>query len=193
MPPVQRHRLVKLTAGLLVLAMLLPTGGRHHLLLHGAAAFSTSSSSAASAGSTITRATLPCPSRYGGTSRLYEQAPQEVETTAAATAIKGSGGSNQDRQLYILLSLDEMVRQVSSAMEDAKAKGINRQIVRVLLPRSADNDQLLQYYEQNVASPDGGGVAAGLETVLVPPDETWQGGIMQLYRAASLAASEILR
>ena len=31
------------------------------------------------------------------------------------------------------------------------------------------------------------------DAVLVPPDETWQGGIMQLYRAASFSAQEMLR
>ena len=59
-------------------------------------------------------------------------------------------------------------------------------VLRILLPRSAENDQLLQYYEDDAK--DGMG-----DTVLVPPDETWQGGIMQLYRAASFASQEILR
>ena len=71
-------------------------------------------------------------------------------------------------------------------MEDAYKQGVNRQIVRILLPRSADNEQLLQYYEED----------AEIETqqvVLVPPDESWQGGIMQLYRVASLSCREMLR
>ena len=89
-------------------------------------------------------------------------------------------------QLYIPLSFDEMVNQVSTAMEDAYLQGKTRQIIRVLLPRSASNDQLLQYYEDEVNS--------GLkETVLVPTDETWQGGIMQLYRAASFTCQAVLR
>ena len=96
-------------------------------------------------------------------------------------------------QLYIPLSLDEMVKQTARAMEDAMAKGKTRQIVRVLLPRSSDNDQLLQYYEKNVASEDGTSTLNDLETKLCPTDETWQGGIMQLYRAASLACQETLR
>ena len=95
--------------------------------------------------------------------------------------------------LYIPLSLDEMVKQTSSAMEDAMARGKNRQIIRILLPRSSDNDQLLQYYERNVASEDGTSTLNDLETKLCPTDETWQGGIMQLYRAASLACQETLR
>jgi hypothetical protein len=95
--------------------------------------------------------------------------------------------------LYIPLSLDEMVKQTSTAMEDAMAQGKNRQIIRILLPRSSDNDQLLQYYERNVASEDGTATLDSLDTKLCPTDETWQGGIMQLYRAASLACQEILR
>ena len=89
-------------------------------------------------------------------------------------------------ELYIPLSFDEMVKQSSAAMEDAYAQGLTRQMVRILLPRSSDNDQLLQYYEDD-ADVDMS------ETVLVPPDETWQGGIMQLYRAASISCQEILR
>ena len=67
--------------------------------------------------------------------------------------------------------------------------GINRQIVRILLPRSADNDQLLQYYETS----DVEQTESDNKLVLCPTDETWQGGIMQLYRAASYASQEILR
>jgi Domain of unknown function (DUF1995) len=106
-----------------------------------------------------------------------------VTTTTKPTALK--------TELYIPLSLDEMVKQTSAAMEDAMAQGKNRQIVRILLPRSSDNDQLLQYYESNVVSDNG--INLNLETKLWPTDETWQGGIMQLYRAASLACQEILR
>jgi hypothetical protein len=79
-----------------------------------------------------------------------------------------------------------MVKQSSSAMEGAYAKGMTRQSLRIMLPRSADNDQLLQYYETDADSADMS------QTVLVPPDETWQGGIMQLYRAASFASQEML-
>lgn len=89
-------------------------------------------------------------------------------------------------ELRIPMSLDEMINQVSSAMEDAYKLGKTRQILRILLPRSATNDQLLQYYEEDAE--DG-----ATETVLVPTDETWQGGIMQLYRAASYTTQGILR
>jgi len=89
-------------------------------------------------------------------------------------------------ELRIPLSFDEMVNQASSAMEDAYKQGMTRQIIRLLLPRSATNDQLLQYYEDDAETGTG-------EIVLVPTDETWQGGIMQLYRAASYTCQAILR
>merc|ERR1712176_40591 len=75
-------------------------------------------------------------------------------------------------------------------MEDAMKAGKKRQILRILLPRSADNDNIGQFFETEVVDPDP---SIYVDTVLVPPDETWQGGIMQLYRAASLACQEILR
>jgi hypothetical protein len=88
--------------------------------------------------------------------------------------------------LYFPLTFDEMVKQASSTMEAAYAEGITRQVIRIFLPRAAGNDNLLQYYE-------GEAQDENLETVLVPPDETWQGGIMQLYRACSYSCQEILR
>jgi hypothetical protein len=95
----------------------------------------------------------------------------------------------QEDLLYIPRSLDEMVKQASLAMEDAMKLGKKRQILRILLPRSADNDQLLQYYEAS----DVDSITKNANLILCPTDETWQGGIMQLYRAASYASQEILR
>jgi hypothetical protein len=120
--------------------------------------------------------------------RIYATDDNESSETATTTTTS-TIATKPD--LYIPLSLDEMVKQTSAAMEDAKAQGKNRQIIRILLPRSSDNDQLLQYYESNVVSEDG--TATNLDVKLCPTDESWQGGIMQLYRAASLACQEILR
>ena len=75
-------------------------------------------------------------------------------------------------------------------MEDAMKEGKKRQMIRILLPRSSDNENLGQFFETDVVDPDP---SVYTDTILVPPDETWQGGIMQLYRAASLACQEILR
>jgi|ERR1711957_321932 len=88
----------------------------------------------------------------------------------------------------IPITFDELVQQSADAMEDAYAAGITRQTVRILLPRSPDNDQLGQYYE------DDAGINGRIsDSILVPPDETWQGGIMQLYRACSITCQSILR
>jgi len=95
---------------------------------------------------------------------------------------------NNNNELFVPVSFDELVKQSSNAMEDAYAAGISRQTVRILLPRSPDNDQLGKYYE-NDAGIDG----RISDSILVPPDETWQGGIMQLYRACSISCQAILR
>lgn len=88
--------------------------------------------------------------------------------------------------LIIPLSFDEMIRQASSAMSDAFDQGMNRQIMRVLLPRDPSNVQIGNFFE-NDADVDTQGL------VLVPLDESWQGGIMQLYRAAAPTCRAILR
>jgi len=82
-----------------------------------------------------------------------------------------------------------MVRQAATAMKEAKAAGTTRQIIRVLLPRDAENDRLGTFFET-----DGDTDASSSSAVsLVPPDESWQGGIMQLLRAASPTCEQILR
>lgn len=79
-----------------------------------------------------------------------------------------------------------MVNQASKAVNDAYEAGISRQMMRVLLPRDPMNAQLGQFYEDD-AEVDTANV------ILVPPDETWQGGIMQLYRSAEPTCRSILR
>jgi len=110
----------------------------------------------------------------------------EDTTTSTEAATPSTSVSSRNDEIRIPLSFEEMVSQVSTAMEDAYKQGKTRQILRVLLPRSAVNDQLLQYYEDDAL--DG-----MTETVLAPTDETWQGGIMQLYRAASYTTQSLLR
>lgn len=132
--------------------------------------------------------------------RLSAESPSpetttQVETEASAstddsTTKKDISVSARPSTIYIPLSFDEMVKQASFAMEDAMKAGKKRQMLRILLPRSADSENLGQFLETNVVDPDP---SVYTDTVLVPPDETWQGGIMQLYRAASLACQEILR
>jgi hypothetical protein len=88
--------------------------------------------------------------------------------------------------LTIPVTFDEMVRMASSAMTDAQEQGLNRQMMRVLLPRDPQNEQLGVFFEND----------ANVDTqnlVLFPIDESWQGGIMQLYRAAQPTVEAILR
>jgi len=91
--------------------------------------------------------------------------------------------------LSVPLNYNEMVNQVSKAVNDAKGEaGINRQIIRILLPRDSANADLGIFTESDASSAD-----SMTETILVPPDDTWQGGIMQLYRAASPTCEDILK
>jgi hypothetical protein len=148
----------------------------------GVAAFSVASLSAP-------RLSVVLPPRVGTTPVVvrptsFLSMTEETTTTEAAVTI--TSVSSRNEELRIPLSFEEMVNQVSTAMEDAYQQGKTRQILRVLLPRSAVNDQLLQYYEDDAL--DG-----MIETVLAPTDETWQGGIMQLYRAASYTTQSLLR
>ena len=103
--------------------------------------------------------------------------------------------ANDDYTLPIPYSFDEMVRQASTAMRDAYDAGITRQILRVLLPRDPTSGNLGRYFESEAATGSGGDldVSTGQDLILVPPDETWQGGIMQLYRACAPTAQRILR
>eukprot|EP00555_Chaetoceros_dichaeta_P004774 CAMPEP_0198256166 /NCGR_PEP_ID=MMETSP1447-20131203/6148_1 /TAXON_ID=420782 /ORGANISM="Chaetoceros dichaeta, Strain CCMP1751" /LENGTH=344 /DNA_ID=CAMNT_0043942743 /DNA_START=88 /DNA_END=1122 /DNA_ORIENTATION=+ len=115
----------------------------------------------------------------------FSATSSDDQTTTTTTKTTSDTSSSP---LFIPVTFDEMVKQSSSAMEDAYAAGITRQTVRILLPRSPDNDQLGRYYENDA---DINGRIS--DSILVPPDETWQGGIMQLYRAASITCQGILR
>jgi hypothetical protein len=130
------------------------------------------------------------PARTKSAVRLYSESPSPQTTTDVSTKASSEEPMVLPPTIYIPLSFEEMVKQVSSTMEDAMKAGKKRQILRILLPRSSDNENLGQFYETDVLDPDP---SVYVDTVLSPPDETWQGGIMQLYRAASLACQEILR
>jgi len=130
--------------------------------------------------------------------RLHAESPSPQTATNGEVSTNGAtNGSSEEAYtstrpptVYVPVSFEEMVKQVSSTMEDAMKAGKKRQVLRIMLPRSSDNDNLGTFFETNVVDPDP---SVYVDTVLVPPDETWQGGIMQLYRAASLATQEILR
>jgi Domain of unknown function (DUF1995) len=78
-----------------------------------------------------------------------------------------------------------MIRQAASAMNRAANDGHSRQIVRVLLPRDATNADFGIYAE--------GEGTDNVNMVLCPTDESWQGGIMQLYRAAAPTTERLIR
>jgi len=140
--------------------------------------------------------------RFAARRNLPPRAAGEATATTTTTALpmsgEGEGSSSSSSsappvspseattRLQVPLTFDEMARQASSAMRDASDSGLNRQVLRVLLPRDPMNDRLGQQYE---ADADIG----TSNLVLAPPDETWQGGIMQLYRAAAPTCREILR
>ena len=62
----------------------------------------------------------------------------------------------------------EMLTQATAAVAKAKEAGLNRYILRMFLPRGEADE-------------------------LSPPDESWEGGIMQLYYAASPLTKELLQ
>ena len=115
--------------------------------------------------------------------RYMTQSKEAVDETTDETTTTSVNDS-----LEIPLTYDEMIKQVSLCMSDAYEQGITRQIVRILLPRDASNDQLGQYFENEVETND-----RTSDVKLVPNDESWQGGIMQLYRSASPTTKDILR
>ena len=84
------------------------------------------------------------------------------------------------------LSFEQMVRQAALAVQDAYAAGKTRQTIRVLLPRDPSNGQIGEYFESDAQVDTG-------DLILAPPDESWQGGIMQLYRSCAPTCEEILR
>lgn len=97
--------------------------------------------------------------------------------------------------LRVPVSMDEMNRQVARAMHEATKRNQTRMVARILLPRDATADDFGTYYEADYSSSRGGSGSSNgaVNTVLVPPDESWQGGIMQLYRAAAPACESIIR
>ena len=112
---------------------------------------------------------------------LYALYSASTDANADSTTAKIDASS-----LRVPVSLDEMTRQVARAMQQASTtRNQKRQIARILLPRDATADDFGTYYETETVESSN--------TVLVPPDESWQGGILQLYRAAAPTCETILR
>jgi len=108
------------------------------------------------------------------------------DSSTSATDNETSNTKSNSR-ITVPLSFDAMIRDTSDAMERAYEQGMTRQIIRVLLPRDPNSGNLGNYYEE------GSVTMNTRDMVLVPTDESWQGGIMQLYRAAAPTCREILR
>jgi hypothetical protein len=128
-----------------------------------------------------------CKRVVGGVAALFLSAESTEKTTTTTTTTTTDGINDS---LRIPLSYAEMISQVSSCMSDAYyGMGMTRQIVRILLPRDASSQQLGALYEAEARMDDA---RSRQEIKLVPTDESWQGGIMQLYRAASPTARDVL-
>lgn len=95
-----------------------------------------------------------------------------------------------------------MIRQVASAIIEATQQDqeapdggpttSNRLIARVLLSRDSSSGDFGRALERDPTSASAADYD-GREFVLTPIDESWQGGIMQLYRSAAPTASALLR
>mmetsp|Transcript_608 Transcript_608/g.1102 ORF Transcript_608/g.1102 Transcript_608/m.1102 type:complete len:371 (+) Transcript_608:163-1275(+) len=117
---------------------------------------------------------------------------QSTQTSSSdSNAVQADFDDANNSAMTVPLTFNDMIKQASQAIADAKSQGTNRQIVRVLLPRDPNSGNLGQYFEDSVEIEGGGRSTQNL--LLAPPDESWQGGIMQLYRAALPTCKEILR
>ena len=87
--------------------------------------------------------------------RLYAESPSQQTATIdeegskIASEEEKPSVAQRPSTIYIPLSFEEMVKQISSTMEDAMKEGKTRQTMRILLPRSSDADQIGQYLETN--------------------------------------------
>lgn len=124
---------------------------------------------------------------------------EEISATSADSGedkvVSDMSIEERTENLIAPISYSEMCKEAASAMSDAfnsKEGKINRQIVRVFLPRDPNNSNLGLKYENDAITYTSNARAMN-DVALVPPDETWQGGIMQLYRACAPTSAEILR
>mmetsp|Transcript_25640 Transcript_25640/g.54155 ORF Transcript_25640/g.54155 Transcript_25640/m.54155 type:complete len:363 (+) Transcript_25640:204-1292(+) len=124
---------------------------------------------------------------------------RSILAAAATTGSSPTSSSHDDGEQddssslpTIPLTYNEMISQATQCISDAYTHaGISRQIVRVLLPRRVEyQTRPGERIEEDANTNDRTKVN---EMKLIPPDESWQGGILQLYRAACPMAVELLR
>lgn len=144
------------------------------------------------------RATLLC--SLLGNSMVAGFAPLTRGTGSHFHVLSSSTGvsevlTTKSEMMEVPLTVDEMVKQISVTMLEAKeVSGIDKQIVRMLLPRDVNSANLGTMYEKdNSNANNDDDIGEETEFILVPPDESWQGGIMQLYRAAVPTGQEIVK
>ena len=125
-------------------------------------------------------------------------ATQILSSSEPNTIQNDSETTTQDinTQLEVPLTYNEMILQTSQAITSAlQTSGCKRQIIRILLPRDAANDNFGIFQEIEVSSDNSNNNALNVAqtTKLVPTDESWQGGIMQLYRACTPTTKDLVR
>lgn len=150
---------------------------------------------------------VPTPVASKSSSHIHPAPPASFHVSSALSLSSSSSGdaaatttiatrSRTSDSLRVPLTWDEMIRQVASTVKDAATRGQHRQIVRILLPRDASSGEFGRLLESNnVAESTGSGGlrSSSSSIVLVPPDESWQGGIMQLYRAVLPTCTDLVR
>ena len=107
---------------------------------------------------------------------------------AVAFVDRAEAESDED-SLAVPLTYNEMVSQVADTMSLAYEEGFKRQIVRILLPRDASSGKLGEMYERQAETSTR---ARAQEMKLIPTDESWQGGIMQLLRACAPTMTDVM-
>ena len=121
-----------------------------------------------------------CPNRMSYKTEMTLQ-----ESTVESDASSTEAAPVEKTTVSVPLTWDQMIRQVATAMKDASAQGTTRQIVRILLPRDSSYDNFGTQLESNTED--------SMSVSLVPLDESWQGGIMQLYYAAAPTTEKIMQ
>jgi Domain of unknown function (DUF1995) len=135
--------------------------------------------------------TKTVPSRYAPQQQhphLQHRYFMSSDKTESVTATTTTTNTNVD----VPLTLDAMIKQATTAMREAANAGYTRQIVRILLPRDKNNADLGRYFESDVDTSSYRSTN-NENIVLCPTDESWQGGIMQLYRSAAPTAQQMVR
>jgi Domain of unknown function (DUF1995) len=121
--------------------------------------------------------------------------PQATKTNflfSSSSSTSSTDTTTTRRVVSCPQTLEEMIRQVTSAAKEASEQGMDRQIVRILVPRDAGSGDFGTFFEASLSS-SSTTTSQMNNVLLVPPDESWQGGIMQLYRAVTPTAMEVLR